>query len=79
MPELSPQAQAVVDAYWATPNEPITTKGRLPRVAAALEALADQAETVLIVTGPGFSEFDVVMRVSDIRSIANELNGDSNV
>ena len=42
MPELSPAAQAVVDAYWATPNEPITTKGRLPRVAAVLQAVADQ-------------------------------------
>jgi hypothetical protein len=37
---LSPAAQAVVDAYWATPSEPITTKRRLPRVAAALRAAA---------------------------------------
>jgi len=46
MTELSPAAKAVVDAYWATPNEPITTKGRLPRVAAALLAAADQIENL---------------------------------
>jgi len=45
-------------------------------VAAALDALADQSEAVHIVNAPGFSEFDVVLRVSNIHAIANELKAD---
>jgi len=67
MPKLSPAAQAVVDAYWATPNEPITTKGRLPRVAAVLQAVADQWKTEI--QGKPTSEF-----ISGIRNCIGALN-----
>ena len=42
MTSLSPAAQAVIDAYWATPDEPVTTKIHQAAVAAALRAAADQ-------------------------------------
>jgi hypothetical protein len=41
-PDLSRAAQAVIDAYWATPDEPVTTKIHQAAVAAALRAAADQ-------------------------------------
>jgi hypothetical protein len=42
MTDISPAAQAVMDAYWATPDEPVTTKIHQAAVAAALRAAADQ-------------------------------------
>jgi len=81
MPKLSPAAQAVVDAYWATPNEPITTKGRLPRVAAVLQAVADQV--VPEETTPWNSTLTPMVSAVDVRAqflaIAAELKVDSNV
>lgn len=41
MATLSPVAQSVMDAYWNTPNEPITTQIHQAAVAAALRAAAD--------------------------------------
>jgi len=79
MTELSPAAQAVLTAitqseYRLDPSDIPNEAARMASIAAdALEALADQSEAVRIVTAAGFSEFDVVLRVSDIHAIANEL------
>jgi len=85
MPELSPAAQAILTAvtqsqYCLDPSDIPNEAARMASIVAdALEALADQSEAVHIVTGPGFSEFDVVLRVSDILAIAAELKAhDSN-
>ena len=78
MTELSPAAKAVVDAYWATPNEPITTKGRLPRVAAALLAAADQIENLYcdcdMEDSPG-----IVFALRQLMIIAAELKPSSHL
>ena len=42
MTNLSPAAQAVIDAYWATPDEPVTTKIHQAAVAAALRAVVQE-------------------------------------
>ncbi|MGA1296398.1 MAG: hypothetical protein ACO3X1_13895 [Burkholderiaceae bacterium] len=73
MTDLSPAAQAIWVAY-LDHSEIDETPADLPALAAALEALADQSEAVHIVTGAGLSEFDVVLRVSNIHAIAAELN-----
>ena len=69
MTELSPAAEAVLDASFLglhnTPHK---------RIAAALRALATFAEPVEILTGPGMAEFDEVIRASDILTIAAELD-----
>jgi hypothetical protein len=75
--QLSPAAHAAIYAWWhASDGEYINgvwTPNRSAQLAAALEALADQSEAVHIVTAAGFSEFDAVLRVSDIHAIAAEL------
>jgi hypothetical protein len=71
---LSPAAQAVWEAFNEEEAGVFVDYGQ--KLAAALEALADQSEAVHIVTAAGFSEFDVVLRVSDIHAIANELKAD---
>jgi hypothetical protein len=56
MSSLSPYAaQAVMDAYWATPNEPITTQIHQAAVAAALRAAVDQ---VISPDHPPCEDFD---------------------
>ena len=42
MSELSPAAQAVIDAYWATPSVPITTRIHQAAVAAAIRSAVDK-------------------------------------
>ena len=42
MPELSPAAQAVLDAYWKSPWDPSLQHEDRYAIAAALEAAADQ-------------------------------------
>ena len=74
MNNLSPSAQAVWEAFNEEEAGVFVDYGQ--KLAAALEALADQSEAVHIVTAAGFSEFDVVLRVSDIHAIANELKAD---
>ena len=74
MNNLSPAAQAVWEAFNEEEAGVFVDYGQ--KLAAALEALADQSEAVHIVTAAGFSEFDVVLRVSDIHAIANELKAD---
>jgi len=71
---LSPAAQAVWEAFNEEEAGVFVDYGQ--KLAAALDALADQSEAVHIVTAAGFSEFDVVLRVSDIHAIANELKAD---
>jgi hypothetical protein len=71
---LSPSAQAVWEAFNEEEAGVFVDYGQ--KLAAALDALADQSEAVHIVTAAGFSEFDVVLRVSDIHAIANELKAD---
>lgn len=73
MSELSPQAQAIWDAYELVDCDPYKIDPRKAGLAAALEAVADQGEYVEIVTAPGFREIDAVLRVSDILAIAAEL------
>jgi hypothetical protein len=43
MPELSPAAQAVLDAYWKSPWDPSLRHEDRYAIAAALRAAADQA------------------------------------
>ena len=74
MNNLSPSAQAVWEAFNEEEAGVFVDYGQ--KLAAALDALADQSEAVHIVTAAGFSEFDVVLRVSDIHAIANELKAD---
>ena len=74
MNNLSPAAQAVWDAFNEEEAGVFVDYGQ--KLAAALEALANQSEAVHIVTAAGFSEFDVVLRVSNIHAIANKLKAD---
>ena len=74
MNNLSPSAQAVWEAFNEEEAGVFVDYGQ--KLAAALDALADQSEAVHIVTAAGFSEFDAVLRVSDIHAIANELKAD---
>lgn len=74
MSDLSPAAQAVWEAFNEEEAGVFVDYGQ--KLAAALEALADQSEAVHIVTAAGFSEFDIVLRVSSIHAIANELKAD---
>ena len=76
MNNLSPAAQQVFWAFNGAASGKPDDWHYLPSIAAALEALADQSEAVHIVTAAGFSEFDVVLRASDIHAIANELKAD---
>ena len=73
MPELSPQAQAVWDAYELVDCDPYKIDPRKAGLSAALEDIAARGECVEIVTAPGFREIDAVLRVSDILAIAAEL------
>ena len=66
MTDLSPAAEAVLDAY----ENSYTESG----LVAALRALATFAEPVEILTGPGMAEFDEVIRASDILAITAELD-----
>ncbi len=71
MTDLSPAAQAVIDAYWATPDEPVTTKIHQAAVAAALRAAADQMVVPLPQTP---SEYDIAQYDGREEAIANLLN-----
>jgi hypothetical protein len=71
MTNLSPAAQAVIDAYWATPDEPITTQIHQAAVAAALRAAADQMVVPLPQTP---SEYDIAQYDGREEAIANLLN-----
>jgi hypothetical protein len=53
MPELSPAAQAVLDAYWKSPWDPSLQHEDRYAIAAALRAAADQVvpEPAMIVEG----------------------------
>ena len=76
MTELSPAAQAMLDAYHQEAIDYIEDWGSFSHkrgLASALEAVADRGECVEIVTAPGFREIDAVLRVSDILAIAAEL------
>ena len=46
MPELSPAAQAVLDAYWKSPSDSSLEHEARYAIAAALEAVADQIENL---------------------------------
>jgi hypothetical protein len=70
-PDLSRAAQAVIDAYWATPDEPVTTKIHQAAVAAALRAAADQMVVPLPQTP---SEYDIAQSDGREEAIANLLN-----
>ena len=67
MAELSPDTQSVLDAAAL----PCTIR---EGIAAALRALATRGEVVEIRTALGMSEFDEVIRVSNIYAIAAELH-----
>jgi hypothetical protein len=73
MAELSPDTQAVLDAA-----EPCIAPSECPgletAIAAALRALATRGEAVEIRMAPGMTEFDEVIRVSNICAIAAELD-----
>lgn len=72
MTELSPAAQAVLDAANAAYDDAATVA---QGIAAALRALATRGERVMIVrTPPVPCEFDNVIRTSDILAIAAELD-----
>jgi hypothetical protein len=74
---LSPAAQAVIDAYWATPNEPVTTKIHQAAVAAALRAVAEivaPIECEKVYRDGRWHEYDKVTPTREkLLSIANEL------
>ena len=69
MTELSPAAQAVLDAAISTPADLSYEHD----IAAALRAAAARNEAVEIRTAPGTFEFEQVIRVSDLLAIADEL------
>jgi hypothetical protein len=84
MTDLSPAAQAVIDAYWATPDEPITTQIHQAAVAAALRAAADQVAPEDYSSYTGHPEHDFAMEARNdsvreaILAIAAELEGFAN-
>jgi fructose-specific component phosphotransferase system IIB-like protein len=67
--ELSPAAQAVLDAY----IQGLATK-RLLAIAAALRAAADQCK-IEWNYHPDYPETELVIVVSDLLTIASELEG----
>ena len=77
--QLSPAAQAVLDAYGnSLTTEPYTTSGRIETaVAAALRAAADQLGDEMIVVGEGFKGLTRddwrIVHVEDLLAIADEL------
>lgn len=71
MAELSPAAQAVLDAVTAQLDW--DARYHSHEAAAALRALATCVEPVEILTGPGMADPDEVIRASDILTIAAEL------
>lgn len=73
MTELSPTAQAVLDAMYEV-NMDFGDENAL-LAAAVLRALATRGEAAEIRMAPGMSEFDEVIRVSNICAIAAELDG----
>ena len=75
MPDLSPAAQAVLDAFLKTPGEepmPGWDYGR--DLAAALQAAADQCK-IEWNYHPDYPETESVIIVSDLLDIAAELDG----
>ena len=77
MTDLSPAAQAVMDAAngassWG-PDDCLNDAREI--AAAALRALVTYGEAVEIRTAPGMAEFDEVIRASDLLAIADELEG----
>jgi hypothetical protein len=77
-PELSPAAQAVLDAFNSGFNRPVAVHLK-PRLAAALKAAADQLGEEMIVMGEGFKgvtrdELSII-HVEDLLDIAAELDG----
>ena len=67
MNNLSPSAQAVLDAYGDF--EAANTDA----MAAALRAVAEQAKALEVCVEPGFYEIDEFIAVRDLLAIANEL------
>jgi hypothetical protein len=81
MTNLSPAAQAVIDAYWATPDEPITTQIHQAAVAAALRAAVDQVMSNEWPTIEDYNEYDQgfnfarITYRNELLDIAAELEG----
>jgi hypothetical protein len=67
MTDLSPQAQAVLDAYNAGFIRPVAVHHK-PRIAAALRAAADQL-------GYGDGSGDPIINEYELLAIADELDG----
>ena len=78
MTDLSPAAQAVLDAYWETFNAPL--EGAIHRpLAAALRAVADQAHPKANIEDIGYTHQNYIDGWKDaldvILTIATELEG----
>ena len=78
MTELSPQAQAILDAYNAGFARPVAVHHK-PRIAAALEAVADQMVPKEWPTIEDYNEYEQGVAAAHIKhrnqilAIANEL------
>ena len=72
MTELSPTAQAVLDAYNAGFNRPVAVHHK-PRIAAALRAVADQLGESRV-PGAEFEDlYPRIIEVDELLAIATEL------
>ncbi len=86
MPELSPAAQAVLDAYWKSPWDPSLQHEDRHAIAAALRAAADQVAPYLEEPNWGACDrmrcdielyTDHMRKRSQILAIAAELRGNT--
>jgi hypothetical protein len=83
MTTLSPDAQSVMEAYWDTPNHPVTTQIHQAAVAAALRAVADQVVPDqrgdgVYLTGTDYHRWDERKLIRrQLLAIANQLEGAS--
>ena len=79
MTNLSPAAQALLDAWWNSSDgeyvDGVWTPNRSVQLAAALEAAADQCKLEWNYH-PDYPETESVIIVSDLLAIAAELRGE---
>jgi len=71
MSELSPVAQAVLDAYWKSPSDPSLQHKDRYAIAAALEAAADQVvpKEELIMNARGTRDWHRAIQRAETRAV----------